>query len=77
MTQDSQTDHKFAQRRRRHRGRTEIEKLIDIGYEVVEITPYQYRVDGTLGLYPTGQKWHNLSTAEYASAIEICREQIP
>lgn len=75
---DHGRDHSFAQRRRRNR---ELKKMqvIYSNHSVVEITPYQFRIDGAIDLYPTGKKWHNLQTGErgiYGDPAKICEEQI-
>ena len=31
---------------------------------VEEITPYQYRIDGKLDIYPSNRKWHLIPTGE-------------
>lgn len=75
---DHSRDHSFAQRRRRDKA---LKKISDLHaeYSVVELTPYQIRINGMLDIYPTGQKWHNIITGErgmYNDPAEICREQI-
>lgn len=78
MMHDHSRDHAFAQRRRRQQALKKIDALY-AEHSVVELTPYQLRIDGVLDLYPTGQKWHNLQTGErgmYSDPLEICREQL-
>lgn len=39
----------------------EIKALKAKGYQVEELTPYQYRVECVLDLYPTRKRFHNIS----------------
>lgn len=39
-------------------------ELMHEGYDVVQLTPYQYRVNGTLDIYPTWAKWHDIKTGK-------------
>lgn len=39
----------------------EIENLAP-DYDVKQLTPYQYRINGTLDLFPIHQRWHNIKT---------------
>jgi hypothetical protein len=41
-----------------------IGKLKRRGYEVQELTPYQFRINGLVDLYPIHNRWHNLQTGE-------------
>lgn len=41
--------------------------LRDDGYRVEELTPYQFRINRALDLYPTGRRWHNLKTGRRGS----------
>ncbi len=34
---------------------------IEHGLPYEEITPYQIRIDGSLDIYPTNKKWHDLT----------------
>lgn len=64
--QDSRTDHKFAQQRRRNKAQKEIDIAIS-GHAVIFLTPYQIRVDGVLDLYPTSRLYHHIPTKERGS----------
>lgn len=37
------------------------------GLEVKQLTPYQFRVNGQLDIYPTNAKWHDLKTGQRGS----------
>lgn len=39
-------------------------KTLKEQYTVVELTPYQYRIDGILDIYPSNKKWHLIPTNE-------------
>ena len=41
-------------------GARDILALAKAGYDVVCITPYQYRINGRLDLYPTHRKFHDI-----------------
>lgn len=48
-------------------------------YEVIELTPYQFRINRMIDLYPIHRNWHNLKTQKrgtYKTAIEIVKKQI-
>jgi len=38
--------------------------LRKLGYEIKELTEYQFRVNGVLDIYITNNKWHDLKTGE-------------
>jgi hypothetical protein len=38
----------------------ELLKLKKEGFEIVELTPYQFRVNERLDIYPTRAKWHDV-----------------
>ena len=42
----------------------EIEALADKGYQVKKVTPYQYRINNRIDLFPTGGKYHDIKTGE-------------
>jgi hypothetical protein len=42
----------------------EIEILQKRGYQVHELTPYQFRVESILDLYPKRRRYHNITTQE-------------
>jgi hypothetical protein len=56
------------QRRRRRASRdafgTEVLPRLRKEHEVRELTPYQFRIDGKLDLYPTGHRWHLLRSGK-------------
>lgn len=43
---------------RRDDGVAALDQLTAAGYQVEQITDYQFRVDGRLDLYPTRRRWH-------------------
>lgn len=46
--------------------------------EVEEITPYQFRIDGFLDIYPTNQKFHNIETGKrgfYHTIAQIVKQE--
>ena len=59
-------DYKEAQQERRKERlpiRTdEILELETLGYEVKKFTDYQYRIQGTIDIYPIHRNWHNIKT---------------
>ena len=62
------TEYRRAQRdRRRARlpGRVEdIQHLVAKGFTVAELTPYHYRVDGALDLFPVHRRYHHLPSGK-------------
>jgi hypothetical protein len=48
-----------------------IGKLKRRGYEVQELTPYQFRINGLVDLYPIHNRWHNLHTGERGGAKDL------
>jgi hypothetical protein len=48
-------------------------------HDVEELTPYQFRIDDTLDIYPTSQLFHNIETGargSYKTIPEIVKQQI-
>lgn len=46
-------------------------------HTVVKLTPYQYRIDGRLDIYPSNRKWHLIKTGErgqFRSISDIKRQ---
>lgn len=44
-----------------------VKEILDLrtkGFKVVELTPYQYRINGFLDLYPKNGRFHDLRTGE-------------
>lgn len=64
------------QRRRASRREANTAEIIALrrrGYEVVELTEFQFRINGTLDLFPT-RRFHNIATGDrgaYKSAQKI------
>ncbi len=74
-----QARHRAAKRERLATG---IQGLAAKGYTVKTITEFQFRIDGTLDLYPTRKRYHHLKTQARGSwggesALEICRRLLP
>lgn len=50
------------------------------GYIITPMTPYQFRVNGCLDLYPTHNRWHDLRSNTRGGAadlIEFVRRRLP
>lgn len=48
-------------------------------FEVKELTPYQFRINGIIDLYPIHRNWHNIKKNKrgtYKSALEIVKKHI-
>lgn len=44
-------------------------------YDVKELTPYQWRINGVLDLYPVSRKWHDIKNnkrGSYRNVLEFC-----
>lgn len=44
-----------------------VQKILNLrkkGYRVVELTPYQFRINNQLDIYPVNGKYHNIKTGE-------------
>jgi hypothetical protein len=57
----------------------DIESLRRKGYKVRMITPYQFRINDALDLFPTHQRFHNLRTQKrgsYKNIIKITQIQL-
>lgn len=65
--------HDLQERRadRRERRTQEIFALAADGYHVKPLTPYQFRINGKLDLYPTCNRYHNLVTQKRGSYQEL------
>lgn len=59
-------DHRKAQQDRRAARlpvrSDDIRRVETAGYAVRELTPYQFRIDGRLDLYPIHKRWHDIKT---------------
>ena len=56
--------------RRRHTT-PKIKALRGDGFEVKELTEYHYRINGVLDLFPTSNKWHDLTTGKRGRARDL------
>jgi hypothetical protein len=48
-------------------------------HEVIQLTEYQYRIDGKLDIYPSNRKWHVLATGkrgQYRNISDIRRQLV-
>lgn len=61
--------------------RTEqILSLRDMGYIVVQKTEYQYRINGTIDVYPIHNRYHNIKTNKrggYKDVVEFIKKRLP
>lgn len=51
-------------------------RLRRLGYEVHQFTPYQFRIEGRLDVYPVNRKWHDIKSnkrGSYGDVIEFVR----
>ena len=68
-----------AQERRAARLPIRTEEILAVGrmgYRIRELTPYQFRVNERLDLFPTRRRWHDIKTQArggYRNAAEFCR----
>lgn len=46
------------------RRKTYLPELARAGYTVRKITPYQFRIDDRLDVYPTNARWHDIKTGK-------------
>jgi len=76
-------DHRQAQQARRRmrlpKRTDEIVALRNKNFDVRELTPYQFRVDGRLDLYPIHRRYHDTQTGErgnYTSALSIALRRL-
>jgi hypothetical protein len=42
----------------------EVETLVEFGYDVVQLTPYHYRINKALDVYPVNRRYHVLPSGE-------------
>ena len=52
----------------------ELKDLKKAGYQVDELTPYQFRIDMVLDLYPKRRRFHNIRTQERGTYPENLKE---
>lgn len=52
---------------RRDKATEEIIQLKEKGYLVISLTPYQFRINGILDLYPTNHRYHHIPTDKRGS----------
>lgn len=63
--------------KRRTHNTPDVLALRDAGYTVREVSPFHFRVNDTLDLFPTNRRFHWLPTNRrgfYTSAAECCRQ---
>lgn len=53
------------------KGRGEIERLKTKGYRIHEFTPYQFRINDVLDIYPMNKKWHDLVNNKRGAYTEV------
>ena len=41
------------------------------GYRVHQFTPYQFRINGFMDVYPVNRKWHNIRTGERGTYQDV------
>lgn len=74
-------DYREAQQKRRAERLPDRQKEIESlspEYEVKKLTEYQFRINGTLDLYPIHRNFHNIKTNKrgtYKTVIEIVKKQ--
>ena len=75
MTEDNWASYRAQQQRRRHERlpqRTDaILRLRQRGFLVQVLTPYQFRVNGRLDLYPLHNRWHDIQTNRRGGAKDL------
>ena len=49
----------------------EIESLRELGYEVIKLTEYQYRINDIYDLYPIHNRWHNIKNNRRGGAQNL------
>lgn len=75
MSSDDFKEYREAQQERRATRlpirQQEIESLSDEGYNVIKLTDYQYRINGTYDLYPIHNRWHHIKTNKRGGAKNL------
>jgi hypothetical protein len=65
---DEWEEHRRQQKERRRirlaRRTNEIKELTRAGFDIREITPYQFRIDGRLDIFPVHNRFHDIKTDE-------------
>ena len=56
---------------RREEGVAAIARLATLGFRVEAITPYQFRINGSLDVYPTNRRFHCLTDGERGTYQEV------
>lgn len=59
---DHKEDMENMRRRRRDQFAKVIKEFRDLGFEVEKISPYQFRFNDSIDIYPSNKKYHNLKT---------------
>lgn len=54
----------LARAKRRAHEVSKLDHLLELAYEVQEFTPYHFRIEGVLDIYPTNKKYHDLRTGK-------------
>ncbi len=70
---------KFRNRKSLDNGTDSILEMQEHGYTVERLSPYQWRVNERLDLYPTNRKYHDIIKNErgyYTSTLDICKQVI-
>lgn len=55
----------------------EVNNIMDLenaDYTVVELTPYQFRINNAVDIYPTNKKWFNLKIKQWGKYETLWRE---
>lgn len=53
-----------------------MDRLRRLGYQVRQLTPYQFRIEGRLDVYPVNRKWHDIKSnkrGSYGDVIDFVR----
>lgn len=61
---------------KRQKGTESIVALWREGYHVVRLTPFQWRINDRLDLFPTNRKYHDTlrnERGDWQGALDICR----
>ena len=69
---------KLLNRKARDNGESSIMALKDHGFKVERLTPFQFRINDQLDIYPTNKRWHDVIRKERGdywqmTLIELCR----
>lgn len=61
----------------RSKHRRTLKRLAKDGFQVKELTPYQYRINEALDVFITNDRFHNIKTGErgdFTSIKKLCKE---